>query len=138
MEKYKLGGIFEKQGIHGFLLLNLEATIVLFLTSIATHAVLSVVKTYVFSVTPNSNQKQLNFVVRQIVKKQEEFLWDALPRQLNIYLIQALIFSVLQFRRMYFTSVIEALSSIIGVLVVLSFPVFIYWIKTAPVIPEES
>ena len=54
LEKYRLGGIFDRQGINGLLLLNLEATLLIFVISFLTYAVISVLAETFFKAAPGS------------------------------------------------------------------------------------
>ena len=138
MKKYEIGGHFQEQGISGFLLLNLEATIMIFVASIVTHLIIQVLSSCVFTVKPNSSEKDLSLITKAILKKKEGFLWDTLPRQLNIYMIQALIYSFLQIRCLYFDTVFDIINSVTTFVILLLFPVFIYWIIKAQVKPLKD
>ena len=72
--------MFEKQGVTGLLLLNLEATLLVFLTSVVSFAVISALANTIFQVESRTDVEKLNFITKQIHKKKESFLWDALPR----------------------------------------------------------
>ena len=47
LDKYKVEGVFDRQGVNGFLLLNLEATLMIFLISIVQYVVLTILTKYV-------------------------------------------------------------------------------------------
>ena len=53
-------------------------------------------------------------------------------------MIQAQIFSILQFRRFYFSSVVEAVSSLSAVVIVILLPFFLNWIRVTRVDPPED
>ena len=69
--------------------------------------------------------------MKQIVQKQEDFQWNGFPRQLMIYTIQAVLFSLLQFKNVYFDSWIETVSSVSSVIVIVLFPIFLIWLSRA-------
>lgn len=94
LDKYHLDGVYTRHNIHGFFLLNIEATLYLFVTGIITHLVITLIKTPI--VKPDTKEEDLNIITKAIVNKQEAFMWDGFPRQLMIYSIQALLFSLLQ------------------------------------------
>ena len=55
-----------------------------------------------------------------------------------IYTIQAVLFSLLQFKNIYFDTWIEALSSGFSMVVLLLFPIFMFWLSRADVIAEKN
>ena len=55
-----------------------------------------------------------------------------------VYTIQAVLFSLLQFRNMYFDTWIEIVSSVSSVVVIVLFPFFMIWLSRAEIMPEES
>ena len=74
LKRYELGGIFQKQGIHSFFLINMEATLYLFFTSVILYTILSlIVKFYTLSKGKKLKEKDLGVVMRQVVQKQEDF-----------------------------------------------------------------
>ena len=93
LDKYKMEGVYSSNGVHGFFLLNIEATLYLLTTSIIIHGVISLIKTC--KVKADAKEEDLSFVDKQIVKKHEAFLWESLPRQITVYSIQGLLFSCL-------------------------------------------
>ena len=60
LDKYLLDGVYTRHGIHGFFLLNVEATLYLFLTSIITHLVITLIKTPI--VKADTKEADLNII----------------------------------------------------------------------------
>ena len=79
-----MDGIFYKQGVSSFFLLNMEATLYLFFTSFLTYVVFRIiVRLYVRSLLITSTfdaDKELNLIEKALIKKKEGFEWDKLPR----------------------------------------------------------
>ena len=60
--------------MHSFFLINMEATLYLFFTSVIVYTILSlIVKFYTLSKGKKLKEKDLGIVMRQIVQKQEDF-----------------------------------------------------------------
>lgn len=78
LDKYKMEGVYSSNGVHGFFLLNIEATLYLLLTSIIIHGVISLLK--VCTVKAKTKEENLSWFGKQIVKKHEAYLWESLPR----------------------------------------------------------
>jgi len=65
LKKYELGGIFRKQGIHSFFLINIEATMYLFLTSVFVYVILTlIVKFYTLNKGKKLTGKSLGVVMK--------------------------------------------------------------------------
>ena len=117
----------------------MEATIYLFFTSVFLYTILTlIVKFYTLSKGKKLKEKDLGIVMKQVVQKQEDFQWNGFPRQLMIYTIQAVLFSLLQFKNIYFDTWMETLSSGFAVVVMVLFPIFMYWLSRAEVMPDEG
>ena len=79
MKKYKLEGIFYKQNIHSFYLLNMEATLYLFFTSIISYIVFRIISMFyvrTLNITEDNPAKDLNIIEKALIKKKEGFEWD--------------------------------------------------------------
>ena len=74
----------------------MEAIIYLFVSSIVIFVIIFCVnKIFISTKVRKTKGKDLGLVVKELLKKQEEFTWNGFPRQMLIYSIQALIFSLL-------------------------------------------
>jgi len=78
LDRYKMEGVYSSNGVHGFFLLNIEATLYLLLLSIITHGVISLVK--VCMVKAKTKEEDLSWFGKQVVKKHEAYLWESFPR----------------------------------------------------------
>ena len=66
----------------------MEATIYLFFTSVVVYTILSlIVKFYTLSKGKKLQESDLGAIIKEVVKKQEDFQWNGLPRQLMVYTI---------------------------------------------------
>lgn len=83
LKKYELQGVFYKQGIHSFYLLNMEATLYLLLISIITYLVVRIISKFYVRL-PNTNKidadKDLSIIQKTLIKKKEGFEWDGFAR----------------------------------------------------------
>ena len=43
LKKYELSGVYQKQGVHSFFLINMEATLYLFCTSVIVYMILTLI-----------------------------------------------------------------------------------------------
>ena len=64
--------------MHGYFLLNMEATLYLLSMSLITHVVI-VLLTKVM-VNESKDVTKLGLVSKKLVEKREKFVWDGLPR----------------------------------------------------------
>ena len=139
LKKYELGGVFQKQGVHSFFLINMEATLYLFSTSVIVYMILTlIVKIYTLTKGKKLQEKDLGIVMKQVIQKQEDFEWNGFPRQLMIYTIQAVLFSLLQFKNVHYDTWIESLSSSSSILVMVVLPSFLFWLAKAKVFPNQN
>lgn len=134
LEKYNLN--MRSIDSHGFFLLNTEATWYLFITSIITHLIVSLINSRI--VTGKPKESELNLIQKQIVKKKEQFEWNGLIRELTIYQIQLVLFALLQVSRIHFSSPIEIISALLAIVILVCYPVFYVWLLKADVKPPES
>ena len=57
-----------------------------------------------------TSDKELNFLAKKLITKLEALEWDGFPRQCMIYMLQSVLFSLLQLKHGSIRSWIEALS----------------------------
>ena len=55
-----------------------------------------------------------------------------------IYTIQAVLFSLLQFKNLNYDTWMESLSSGCSIVVLVLFPTFLYWLSNAEIMPDKS
>ena len=97
LQKYELDGIFKRQGLHSFFLVNVESFLYLFLTSQVTFWILWVLRGKVLKgKDPQTlKEKDLSLLNKQVVKKSEALEWNGMLRQLMVCMLQTLLFAIL-------------------------------------------
>jgi len=117
----------------------MEATLYLFCTSVIVYTILSlIVQIYTLSKGKKLQEKDLGLVMKQVIQKQEDFEWNGFPRQLMIYTIQAVLFSLLQFKNVHYDTWIESLSLYCSIAVIIIFPFSLYWLLKAKIEPKKN
>ena len=98
------------------------------LTVLLIHLILMLIIYAYIKVKGEIKNENLNFVMKQIIKKKENFEWDGLSRLIIQYYMVTFLYALLQLKTLTFSSWFKGISSAIAILFVqLSF-IFPIWI----------
>lgn len=116
--------------------MNTEVIFVLIFTGFSIHLLISMMVKLYKSKMKDRNKP--NKIMKFFIKRKESYEWNDLIRQIHVFYYSLSIYSFLQINSLHFTSLLEAVNSIVAISIGIFMIIFPYLITRLPKLPSSS